>query len=261
MSTDRFPLLALTLFGLSCAANAGLINATAPPCAGGNLQSYIALGSAGCRGPGPTSTALTYFDFDFTVKYPETTQTVGLADASNINVTPPAAPGEQISFNSIYFDVPTLERAVYIIDYTIDPPPDILPGFDLELDTFTPVQPGKATVTAFVCVGGNYDDGLCSEVETATYSELIPYTLIVFHNGLPLGSVQLTQSVTFNEPTNYIDVRLIIDLDARRGGTSQISGVGTSVPVPPQYAVPEPGTWAMLGAGLSGLALFRRRRG
>lgn len=43
-------------------------------------------------------------------------------------------------------------------------------------------------------------------------------------------------------------------------GTEVVVGVGVSTPPPAPYAIPEPFTLGLLGAGLAGLGAYARRR-
>ncbi len=162
-----------------------------------------------------------------------------------------------MEFLSDKFDVKAGDRVLYLLRYTIDPPPPILPGFELDLFTETPNQPGTATISATICAGGlliSNQNGGCLDIGAPNYQST-PYSLEVFHLGLPAGAIKLKDKVTFDKPVNLIDVQILIDLNAFLGGDSQIRGIGTQTGV-----VPEPGTWALMGAGLFGLAVLRRRR-
>lgn len=252
----------------SVGAQGGRTDPSGGACEFGTLRSYIQKGSTGC-----TAGGLDYFNFAFTstaepplswFNDPPTHPDTLIATRDNIFVTPPQAHGDQIAFDSQYFQVGEGDRIVYYWTYTIDPPPDILPGFDLEMDAFSPVAPGYATIDAVVCAGGNLNlfslflpPLSCKPAKDPAPSSFRkePYRLRVEYLAQP-DVIQLTDTVTFDVPTNYIQVWLRLELNGGPkggGGSSQINGFRTSV-------TPEPGTWAMLGAGLSGLALFRRRR-
>jgi MYXO-CTERM domain-containing protein len=186
-----------------------------------------------------------------------------IATANTIHVTPPTANSGQFGFFSEDFVVQAGDSATYLISYFADPPPDILPGFDLGMSTDTPVAPGSATIDAIICTGGYLFSDACTPVQGASGFRAEPYILQVFHLGLPLGEVKLSDSVVFDPKTNYINVSLRIILDGGpegEGGSSQITGLTTSTGPQPPQEVPEAGTWALVAAGLVGLNLARRRR-
>jgi len=127
------------IIGLLClcapTAFAGRIDSVAPLCAGGSLASYVSMGSAGC-----SAGDLTYFNFFFLAlpdHDPVSPDTL-IASAANITVTPPNLSGGGVNFYSPNFVVGAGDEISYLISYSIDPPPDILPGFDLEMDANSP---------------------------------------------------------------------------------------------------------------------------
>jgi len=256
------------LLGLTAAtAFAGRIDPSAQPCVGGTLQSYIDLGNTGC-----SVGELTFFKFGFlsdadlpwplsflnaTPDNPATK----IADASSITVTPPVPGSSEVAFSSPDFEVGAGDKLRYLFTYTIDPPPDILPGFDLGMDAFSPTFPGRATIDALVCAGGKLGiaslfqlPDACLPVDGATNYQAAPYFLHVEHLG---NSFDLTDSVKFDQPTNYAQVWMLVTLDggpADGGGSSQINGF--------RVAAPEASSLANMGLdfGVLGLALLLFRR-
>jgi hypothetical protein len=247
MATPNFLSFAISLALGSTLAFAGpiVIPPASPNCGAGASIGNLSGGSC------PVGN-FSYFNFGLTVAA-SVSNGSAVATASDIEVVLPAVAGGSLQFISNKFDVKAGDRVRYFISYTIDPPPPILPGFDLDLFTETPVAPGQATITANICVGGIFTFG-CTDVGAPNFQGL--KTLEVFHLGLPVGpgDVKLKDFIAFAAPVNLIDVRIEIDLDARDGGSSQIRGIGTGT------QVPEPGTWAMMGGGLAMLAFLRRRK-
>jgi len=251
----------VVLGAASFSTSAGSITPTGAACVPGTLASYVS--STSC-----TVGDLTYFGFFFQAipssPLPGFDPASAIATANTIFVTPPTDNSGRFGFSSADFIVQSGDSATYLISYSADPPPDILPGFDLEMFAETPVAPGSATIDAVVCTGGYFFFGACTAVQGASGHREQPYSLQVFHLGLPLGEVKLSDSLIFDPPTNYINVVLRIVLDGGpegEGGSSEITGVGTATELPPQAEeVPEPGTWALFAAGLGGLSLAIRRR-
>lgn len=224
------------------------------PCASSSLSSLVALGSDGC-----SIGEFTFFNFSFLriATLQPNSQSL-LANASDITVNFPNKAQDSLEFLSTKFDVKAGDRVQYLIGYTLDPPPPILPGFELDLFTDTPVAPGLATVTANICVGGIFffnSPNQCLDVGAPGYVGT-PYTAQVFHLGsTKVGSIKLKDQIFFDSPTNLIDVRILIDLDARLGGSSQVRGIGSGA-----SPIPEPATYALVGAGLLAAAFLSRRR-
>jgi hypothetical protein len=148
------------------------------------------------------------------------------------------------------------ESLHYTLQYTVDPPPEIILGQRLEMFDF-----GDGSVFSFarfalagfgfgiqatpavqvdvkLCIKGLFDELMVckptGDVESFTIT-----------NTTPRGSV------AFTNPTNWVDVNLDIFLnDGGFLGSLQSTSV----------ASPEPGTWGLLGAGLVALVALRRRR-
>jgi hypothetical protein len=244
--------LVLSLVPLSAGP---IITGTAPACVAGTIGAYQALGATGC-----TSGGFTLFNFSFTaiplIANPSTS-TTKVATLSSVFISPPASLSTALTITSDDFDVQALDRVLYLFHYTIDPPPPILPGYDVEMFSETPISPGQATATASLCAGGLLAGPVCVDLGAPGFVAT-PYVLTVFHKGLPAGAVQLNAGVIFPAPTNLIDVSILLDLDARAGGSSVIAGVGARAPFLSDE-VPEPASIALVGAGLFGLALLRRR--
>lgn len=250
-----------------CALVASGLTLWAAPiaCPTGSLQSYLELTpGVGCS---IGDSGFSYKDFGFTtLLVKKTDDNTKVATADSININPPASITDVLEISSGDFDVRGGDRVVYLFQYVIDPPPPIMPGYDIEMFSETPIFPGRAEATAFVCPGitkGSVQytsEGLIEAVQCGGPGEpfTLPLILDVFHNGLPTGN-KLFDSGLFNNPTNQMAVWIMLDLDASNPdengnfGSSKISGIGAGV-------VPEPGSFALLAAGFSALAWFRRRR-
>lgn len=164
--------------------------------------------------------------------------------ASAVSVTPGASGGDVfVLFSSNQFSVTGNQQIFARFDYTIDPPPPILDDFTLSLDANSPVFPGLARISAFLCVGGYFSAGCAGGTTTL---------LQVQHNGI---TAPPPNSITFSTPVSIIDVQLTIELLAN-GASSQINGGGTVAGT----VVPEPSAGLLAAGGVVGLLAYRRCR-
>ncbi|MCC7234486.1 MAG: PEP-CTERM sorting domain-containing protein [Bryobacterales bacterium] len=135
------------------------------------------------------------------------------------------------------------EYAEYLIQYTIDPPPPVILGFEMEMDfgSFERLQatavPGIEVYTD-LCVGGSFARGECFGS---------------FYGPLLLNANQTFDGVTFEEATNWVEVLHRI----RVYGNANFD-LHARAPFSQTPEVPEPGTLALMGAGLL-LVAWRRR--
>jgi PEP-CTERM motif-containing protein len=212
-----------------------------PACTTGTLASYIALGG-GPTGGCSIDTEVRFFDFSFTVL-----STGGGAipiSAASITVTPVLNGADlSLTFSSAGFSVSGAESVSYLLAYTIDPHP-ILKLFRDNLLTSTPTFPGLASITTNLCIGAPFGGTLLAPTCSGT-----PDSVMVFHNGTTFS---LSDSTSF-APVADLGVRNIITL-AANGATSSFTGLTNTVQV-----TPEPVTLLMMGTGLLGLGLSRRR--
>jgi hypothetical protein len=207
--------------------------ALATPCSTTTLDNYIALGLTGCD-----LGSLNLNNFSFSVL-----SASGGADPippSAITVTPTFTDKFKLNFASAGFSVVGAQAIQYLIAYTIDPPPPVLPDMELEMFAFSPVFPGFAQVTADLCVGNPFAGSVCNPPGT-------PHTLVVNHNGIVFNS---TAAVAF-PPTFIVGVRDTIELDAN-GASSNFSSFENR-----STLVPEPGTLLLISA--TALILLPRR--
>jgi len=191
------------------------------------------------------------FSFSATDVNPSTGLPTGapIATSDQILVTPAALLGEPFRFESPLFDIGPFQYVKYLFGFTVDPAPPIIPGFEAQLFTETPVFPGNATLTFQLCRGSKWMEG-----QSCPGGADDIYTLELFHTGLPAGNV-LNQAVVFASPTNIVGVLAELVLDTRQGGTSQIAGFGGGA----STHLPEPSTLLLCAAGL--VALILRSRG
>lgn len=172
------------------------------------------------------------------------------ATPDQINVTAPTSLNDTLGFQSDFFAIGPGKRALYFFQYVIDPPPPVIPGFDIEMLAFSPVAPGNARVTVDVCPDGSFFMGGC--LTSTGFTPVL--TTELFHNG---GTVcDVCKGTLDFDPVSRLSVRVTIDLNTLQGGTSDIDGFRTNVSV----VTPEPAAWVLGGAGLALIGLLRRRR-
>lgn len=144
------------------------------------------------------------------------------------------------------FNTTTGQNHTYTIRYVVDPPPDIISGFDSDVDfgsttNALTTQAGSGSMNVALCSGATFTD-------TPPISAFCPSTF----NTLVLNPSNPSAGVTF--PLTYIvDVNLLLNL--QNGG--QMVSVFTQLPT---TLVPEPAFGAAAGLLSAGMLLLRRRR-
>jgi hypothetical protein len=218
------------LLGLTRPAVATPVGPLPPPCVTAGLDTYLLLGPTGCS----IGDEVAFYAFAFA-----DLGTTPLA-ASDILVTP-ALVGQNptLTFSSDGFSVTGDEAATYQISYNVDPHP-ILFGFALEMEAFTPVFPGVATIATSLCIAAPFTPACAGT----------PGLVSVFHAGT---TFDLFDSLGFGSAVADVGVRNIISLTAN-GASADFSSFSNTL------AVPEPAALWLLAVGIAGARLARRWR-
>lgn len=258
----RFTLIALFVIG------AGLSMATVSqggPCTDDTLANYIEVLNSFPNGCTLGKAPLTYYNFQF-----ETLSSVEQSDtADKINVT---AAGTDLSFGGFKSLTQANLDLTYLFGFNIDPAP-VLTGDSISLDP----PFGNVSLSLYVCLpqtdlpylrGPNPSD----PADTNMYCASTPdwgtgaAQAIDLTNGAVLtltNTLNVDQTGTYTFPTSVSQVGILMKLtfqtsdlspNASAGATGNTAAVQDQGP-----DAPEPGTWMLLGAGLS-IVLWRRKR-
>lgn len=154
-----------------------------------------------------------------------------------------------ISFSGIFLFPPDTSDppgyAEYFIRYTIDPPPPVILGFDMDMEfgggefrLFGPSILANPLIEVFteLCVGGDFSRTGCLG---SAYGPII------------LDPSNTFDGLRFEEPTNWVSVihRIRVTDDVNLSLNNRA----------PLGEIPEPGSWALMGSGILVLVLRRRR--
>lgn len=184
----------------------------------------------------------------------------GSTDASGINLTTAISGGSiSIGFQSLAFTSAGLGSTSFTFGFTIDPPPDIIKGISGELENagqdlfgptgFSVAAVGDAiSVRYALCAGAAFAGNSCAGALNGFLITLPDST-----QGEFATATTLNNGVTFASPVNTVGV--LIQVDLSNGGN--FTGLSSTFPL--LTDVPEPASLAMVGAGLSLAAWWRRR--
>lgn len=251
-----------------------IVESPLPACQSGvTVKTYLNYGADGCSFAKITSGGSIY---DVTIQFTKfrviTGNDVGATAPiapknTEVMVTAPSKIGDALSFSSNKFEVAAGQKLTFIFEYTIDPPPSVIPGYETEIFAETPVFPGYANYRTELCVGGFFG-GSKGCIDVLTGEEKSLDALESFYYTKSTKQVKTKSSIIFPQPTFTVDVRNILELyggplggaiDPDTGkkvvGSSQISGVKNTVPA----TVPEPMGLMLAGGGLAALLVLRRQ--
>jgi hypothetical protein len=208
-----------------------------------SLQTYIDLGSGGCQ-----------LDDKVFSNFNYTGQGTPQAEQVTVNaVNTPLNPG--FNFGAAWGVSGENQSADFQLSFTVDVLQGGFPIDDdsLGIDFGQIVGTGAVNVNESVCLGGNFLDGPGINCST----ELASY-LNVFHDG---SSNQLFDHDIFLGGATYTHISVFKDIALSTGtGTDAKANFSSLSQRFSETAVPEPVTFSMMGLGLLGLGLMRRRQ-
>jgi hypothetical protein len=211
----------------------------ATPCPTASLFVYEGFGATGC-----TVGLFTFHDFNFVLGAPSIGNPIALT-AADVSVSPVTSPVQfGLNYSSSGFSVTTGQKITYLLTYTIDPPPPVIWGFDLDFDADPPVFPGVASITSLECPGFPFSGTSCPSPTV---------TNAVSDNGTSASHLH-TDIEQIPGATNILGDRTTIVLDATAGGSAEFLNFTESV------LTPEPGTLAITALASALLWTRRRRR-